>query len=132
MWSVIPRVSALQCIEHIKEMCCCTSASVTMSPTRLVRHPATCAQCLKQWMLYKENTLSRPEKTGTCEYFGLSGDLTAQILTNQRVISYIPISGVPKMGKFIKELISPFICYGFTMGKLCIVFCFFASQLKKK
>ena len=47
-------------------------------------------------------------------------NLAAQITTNQRVITYIPNCGVPRMKKFIYELISPFISYGFTMGKLCI------------
>ena len=46
------------------------------------------------------------------------------LLANQRVITNIPNSRVPRMGKFIKELISPVNSDGFTIGKLCIVLFF--------
>ena len=49
------------------------------------------------------------------DIFGLLEHLVAQIMTNKRVITYIPNYGVLRMGKFIKELILPFIGYGFKM-----------------
>ena len=47
-------------------------------------------------------------KTALGGIFGLLGNLEAYITTNQRVITKIPNSAVPRMEKFIKELISLF------------------------
>ena len=46
--------------------------------------------------------------------------MAAYITTNQRVITFIRDSGVPRMGKFIPVLISHFFSYGLIMGKLLI------------
>ena len=46
--------------------------------------------------------------------------LAALATTNQCVISYIPNSRVPRLGKLNTALIVPFMIYKLTMGKLCI------------
>ena len=47
-------------------------------------------------------------QTALGEIFGLLVNFEAYITTNQRVITKIPNSAVPRMGKFIYKLISLF------------------------
>ena len=60
----------------------------------------------------------RIAQTAFGEIFGLWGYLVCETTTNPRVNTYIPNSCVPRMGKSIKEIISPFIRNDFNKMKL--------------
>ena len=50
-------------------------------------------------------------------------------MTNQNVITSLPIYIVPRTGTFIKKLISPLISYAFYMGKLFRILLQFVATL---
>ena len=64
----------------------------------------------------------KPAQLLVRDIFVIMENLAFKITTNNRVITYILNSRVPRMGKFTKELIQPCNSYSFIMGLNCALF----------